>query len=419
MIQTSATKNKLHYIICLIWLLLSPQAQGLPPLQMFVDVTPPHGILRPPPGTYAGPVTINKPLTLDGGGRVTIDGGGQGTVLHIRASGSVVRGVHLTNSGDSHNGLNAGLMLEANDTLIENNIIDNSLFGIHIKQSNNNTIRANQISSKGDEPSLRGDGIRMWYSRGNLIEDNHFDRIRDLLITNSLDNRIIGNRISNSRMGMELVFSPNNKIIDNRISHNNSGIAIIYSNGLLLQGNHILHLRNITGSALSIKDSSQVVITQNQIIHCAMGMIANAPIHPENIIFLDNNLFAYNDIAMYFHGEKGGHLLHNNRFNNNNTEILVSSHTSALDNDWRGNYWDRYEGFDQNGDGIGDTPHSILLYSDRIWMDRPMTKFFRSSPALELVDFVERLAPFSTPRLVLRDPSPRVSDTPDKPPPPH
>jgi len=403
-------RKELRHLL-LILLLLPHSAYSLPPLQMFVDATPANGVLRPPPGKYAGPVTINKPITLDGAGRVTIDGGGKGNVLHIRADGAVVRGLHLTNSGDSHNGPDAGLMLEADDTLIEENIIDNSLFGIHIKQSSNNTIRGNTITSRGGELSLRGDGIRMWYSSGNTIENNRFDRIRDLLITNSPDNKIIGNQISNSRMGMELVFSPGNQIVNNRISQNTSGIAIIYSNRLLLQGNHIFQLRNITGSALSIKDSSQVTVKQNRIIHCATGMIANAPVHPENIIFLDDNLFAYNDVAMYFYGEKGGHLLHHNRFENNNIEVLVSSDTSALNNDWRGNHWDRYEGFDQNEDGIGDTPHSIMLYSDRIWMDRSMTKFFRSSPALELVDFVERLTPFSKPRLVLQDPAPRVSNS--------
>jgi len=403
-------RSKLHYVFYLIWLLLSPQAHSLPPLQMFVDVTPANGVLRPPPGTYAGPVVITKPITLEGSGQITIDGGGQGTVLQIKANGTVVRGLHLTNSGDSHNGPDAGLLLEADDTLIEGNIIDNSLFGIHIKQANNNKIRNNSISSRGKELSLRGDGIRMWYSRGNLVENNTFNHIRDLLITNSPNNRFIGNHISNSRMGMELVFSPDNKIINNQISQNSSGIAIIYSHGLLLRGNRIYQLRNITGSAFSIKDSSKVAVKQNQIIHCATGLIANAPVHPENIIFINDNLFAYNDIAMYFYGEKGGHLLHNNKFVSNNVEVLVSSDTSALNNDWRENYWDRYEGFDRNGDGIGDTPHSIMLYSDRIWMDRPMTRFFRSSPALELVDFVERLAPFSKPRLVLEDPIPQVSD---------
>jgi nitrous oxidase accessory protein len=408
------SRSKLHYIFCLIWLLLSPHAHSLPPLQIFVDATPANGTLRPPPGTYAGPVVISKPITLDGEGRVTIDGGGDGTVLHVKASGTVVRGLRLTNSGDSHNGPDAGLLLEADNTLIEDNVIDNSLFGIHVRQADNNTIRSNRISSRGEELSLRGDGIRMWYSSGNLIENNRFERIRDLLITNSPGNRIIGNRISNSRMGMELVFSPDNEIINNRISQNSNGIVVIYSHGLLLQGNHIYQLRNITGSALSIKDSSRVKVKQNQIIHCATGLIANAPVHPENIIFFNDNLFAYNDVAIYFYGEKGGHLLHNNRFTSNNVEVLVSSDTSALDNDWRGNHWDRYQGFDRNRDGVGDTPHSIILYSDRIWMDRPMTRFFRSSPALELIDFVERLAPFSKPRLVLKDPAPQVSGRADQ-----
>jgi nitrous oxidase accessory protein len=36
-----------------------------------------------------------------------------------------------------------------------------------------------------------------------------------------------------------------------------------------------------------------------------------------------------------------------------------------------------------------------------------MARFFRSSPVLELLDFLERLAPFSTPDLILHDEQPR------------
>ena len=35
-----------------------------------------------------------------------------------------------------------------------------------------------------------------------------------------------------------------------------------------------------------------------------------------------------------------------------------------------------------------------------------MARFFRSSPVLELLDFLERLAPFSSPDLILRDEQP-------------
>jgi nitrous oxidase accessory protein len=36
-----------------------------------------------------------------------------------------------------------------------------------------------------------------------------------------------------------------------------------------------------------------------------------------------------------------------------------------------------------------------------------MARFFRSSPVMELLDFLERLAPFSKPDLILRDKKPR------------
>ena len=35
-----------------------------------------------------------------------------------------------------------------------------------------------------------------------------------------------------------------------------------------------------------------------------------------------------------------------------------------------------------------------------------MARFFRKSPALELLDFLERLAPGALPTLILRDPEP-------------
>jgi hypothetical protein len=43
---------------------------------------------------------------------------------------------------------------------------------------------------------------------------------------------------------------------------------------------------------------------------------------------------------------------------------------------------------------IGDTPHEVYLFADRIWMETPMATFFRNSPVLEMLDFLERLAPF-------------------------
>lgn len=389
-------------------LLAASPGHCLPPLQMFVDVTPPGGVLRPPPGTYAGPVVIRRPLILDGEGKITIDSGGRGTVLSILSDQVTVRGLHLTNSGESHDAVDAGILVEGSDNLIEDNTIDNSLFGIHLRQAKRTTLRHNRISSKPFEVNLRGDGIRLWYSSDNLIEGNTLRAVRDIFLINSPDNRLIGNDVRASGVGIQLVYAPGNLLEDNTVEANTTGIVLVYSDDNTIRRNRLHHLRSPSGSGLAVKDSSGVLIEDNEVLHCAVGILANAPTHPENTLELKNNRFSYNDIAMYFYGEKGGHTIHGNRFEQNLQDIAVSAATSARANHWKENYWDKYQGFDRDGDGIGDLPHEVHLYADRLWMDRPMTRFFRGSPILELIDFIERLAPFTDPPLVLRDPAPRM-----------
>ncbi|MCW8888868.1 MAG: right-handed parallel beta-helix repeat-containing protein, partial [Gammaproteobacteria bacterium] len=131
---------------------MAGRSHALPPLQLFIDITPEGGVLRPPAGEYAGPAIINKRITIEGRDEVTINAEGEGTVLSVMADGSVVRGLKLINSGGSHDRVDAGILIAADNTVVENNSIRNSLFGIHVVQANDNTIRNNRISSIQQEP---------------------------------------------------------------------------------------------------------------------------------------------------------------------------------------------------------------------------------------------------------------------------
>lgn len=113
----------------------------LPPFQLYIEITPEGGVVRPPAGRYAGPVIVNKRLTIEGGDEIIIDGEGEGSILTVTADGVVVRGLNLTNSGESHDQVDAAILIEADNTLIENNTIDNSLFGIHLRRANDNVIK--------------------------------------------------------------------------------------------------------------------------------------------------------------------------------------------------------------------------------------------------------------------------------------
>ncbi len=392
----------------LIVALWATAAQAVPPLQLFIDLTAPGATLRLMPGEYTGPAVVNKPMGIDGLGTATINGGGTGTILTIKSDGVTVRNCHLLNSGNSHDKVDAAILVNADEVLIENNTIDDVLFGVHISAGDRNIVRGNTISSRPVGMALRGEGIRLWYSRENLIEDNVLTGVRDMVLTNSPNNIIAGNRITDSRMGMELIYSGGTEVANNHLSHNEHGIVGIYSDELQIHHNRIEHQGHLQGSAIAVKGSSAIVIEANEILDCAVGLTANSPTFPENILFVRNNTFAYNNVALYFYGDKGGHIIHDNVFKGNFLQVAVTGPTSALDNDWRGNIWQDYRGFDRNRDGFGDTPHAVYLYSERIWIDRPMAKFFRGAPVLEALDFAERLAPFADPWLILKDPSPRM-----------
>ena len=395
----------------LTFILLFPLAasHAAPPLQPLIDATTAGGTLRPAPGSYAGPATITKPMTLDGGGKVTLEGGGKGTVLTLAASGATLRGLRLAGSGDSHDGVDAGLLVEGDDNLVEGNIIDDVLFGIHLRQGNRNRILRNSVSGRPAPRGARGDGLRLWYSRHNRIEGNAFRTVRDLTFANSPDNLVLGNTLADGRYGMQFIFSPRATVENNRLSDTDTGIAVLYSPDLVVRGNTIAHALDGGGAGIAFKDSGNALVENNEVLHCAAGLSANAPLNADAALTVRNNRFAHNVVGMYFYGEKGGHRIEANRFENNLTQVAVSAAGVGEANLWQGNAWSDYQGFDRNHDGIGDTPHEVWLYTDRIWMETPRAKFFANSPALELLDLLERLAPFASPSLILRDPAPRMA----------
>jgi nitrous oxidase accessory protein len=393
-----------------LFLWLAPPVLAAPPaaLQPLIDATPSGGTLRLVPGSYAGPATITRSLTLDGGGRAVIVGDGKSTVLSVAANGVTLRGLRLTGSGDSHDRIDAGILLEGDDHRVEDNEIDDVLFGIHLKRVNRSRIANNRVTGKALEPGMRGDAVRLWYSQHNVIEGNRFQRARDLTFANSADNRIVGNRFNDGRYGMHIVFSPRLVIENNHLSNTGTGIIVLYSPGLVLRGNQVAHALTAGGGGIVFKESDDALVEDNEVLHCSVGLRVDAPPQSVGKLTVRNNRFAHNIIGAFFYGEEGGHRFSGNRFEHNLTTVAISAPGAGSANVWHGNRWDEYQGFDRDGDGIGDTPHEVYLFADRIWMETPAVTFFRNSPVLEMLDFLERLAPFSSPHLVLRDPAPRM-----------
>jgi nitrous oxidase accessory protein len=385
------------------------RVHGLKPFQDLVDKAAPGSVLKPPPGAYAGPVTIDKPLTIDGGGKVTIDAGDRGTVMMLNAPNSTIRGIRLTGSGDSHDTDDSCLDVRGHNALIENVTIDNCLFGIDLKQVNNSIVRGNRIRSKDLELGVRGDGLRLWYSNNNLIEANEIIDSRDMVAWYAHKNVFRNNLGRRSRYSIHFMFANDNVVEGNQFYDNAVGVYFMYTEGGAARNNIISHATGATGMGIGFKEASGTIIENNEIIYCGVGIGSDlSPFQPDTTIEVRGNRFAYNGIGIQFNSETGNNNLRDNVFEGNLTQVSYGGRSdNSARNFWEGNYWDDYQGFDRNNDGFGDQRHDLYSYADQIWVEMPVARFFRSSPVMELLDFLERLAPFSTPDLILRDEKPR------------
>jgi nitrous oxidase accessory protein len=377
-------------------------------LQALVDATPEGGVLRPPAGRYTGSIKITRPITIEGRGEVRIDAEGRGSVIRIRASGVTLRGLRIQGSGGNHDTLDAGISVRGNRNRIEDNTIEDCLFGIDLGQSNDNVIARNEIRSKPLDLGVKGDGIRLWYSRGNQIIDNDIRDVRDVVVWYSRDNLIARNTVVGGRYALHFMYSERNVVEDNDYSQNMVGIFLMYSDSVIIRRNTITQGVGATSMGVGFKESSDVLLEENTILRCATGIYLDiSPYEPETTNGFFRNRIAFNSVGVMFHSDWHGNVFEGNDFDDNFTQVAVRGGGGATRQIWRRNRWADYRGFDRDGDGTGDRPHEIYSYADRFWVDQPHAAFFRGSPLFEMIDMLDRLAPFSEPTLVVRDEEPR------------
>lgn len=392
----------------LMWVLGTACAAEAPLLQPLIDATPAGGVLKLGAGTWRGPARITRPLTLDGQGQAQIVGDGRSTVLEVDTDNTTLRGLRVRGSGDSHDRADAGVLLQGRGHQLLDNDFSDVLFGIHLKTATQALVKGNHVQGKPLAAGLRGDALRLWNSRHNRVEDNVFSRARDLTLINSPDNQLRRNRFDDGRYGLHVIFSPRLLAEANQLQHTGTGIVVLYSPAVQLRGNRVAHALTGGGAGIVVKDSDDALIEGNEVLHNAVGLKLDAPVEGRTRLVVRGNHFAHNVIGLFFYGEAGAGRFSDNHFAHNLTTVAISAPGAGAAYQWAGNRWDEYQGFDRNHDRIGDTPFDVLLFADRIWMETPLATFFRNSPALELLDFLERLAPFSSPVRVLQDPRPRM-----------
>jgi len=396
-------------LIILLSLLSSLSANVL---QDAIDKAPAGSILKLPAGVYKGSIVINKPLTIIGKEKdVVIDGGGSGTVITIKSSYVTLKNLKIIGSGDRHENLDSAIkMSKGKQCEISNCVIDDCLFGIDMQQINNSIVSNNTITSKDVDLGLRGDGLRLWYSNDNIIKKNRLIKSRDMVVWYSHGNLIEENYGEHCRYSLHFMYAGKNIVKNNEYRFNSVGIFFMYSQDTIATGNVVKSSMGATGMGIGLKDVSNFTLRNNTVLYCAQGMyIDRSPFEPDTNNWIIGNNILYNAEALHFHSLSENNIIKDNTIMGNIEDIVNDSRGSKTnENEIVGNYWDNYEGFDRNGDNIGDTPHRIYQYADQLWVYNPDVKFFYASPVISLLNFLAKLAPFSKPVFLLEDQQPKV-----------
>ncbi len=381
-------------------------------LQEAIDKAPSGSILKLPAGVYKGNVYIDKPLTIIGKEEgVVIDGEGKGTVITTKGSFITLKNLKIIGSGDRHDKVDAAISMEdGSQCEVSDCIVEDCLFGIDMKMMNNSILRNNEISSKDLDLGLRGDGIRIWYSNDNIIKGNSLKRSRDMVIWYSHGNEILENFGEYGRYSLHFMYAGKNLVKNNYYQFNSVGIFFMYSKDTVAIGNTIKSSLGATGMGIGLKDVSNFTLEDNTIIYCAQGIyIDRSPFEPDTYNWITGNKILYNAEAIHFHSMSENNVLKSNAIVGNIEDIVNDSRGSKTnENEIVGNYWDNYEGFDRNGDNIGDTSHKVYQYADQLWVYNPDVKFFYGSPVISMLNFLAKLAPFTSPIFLLEDEKPII-----------
>ena len=360
------------------------------------------------PGTYRENVDVAKSLTIR-----STSGDPADTIVHatnqsdhvfettadyLNISGFTVEGAE----GGEYYPYPAGIHLKANHCTISNNRASSNYYGIRLRYSNNNIISDNTASLNQDGISLshssnntlmnnsvwnnNNDGTPLYYSNNNIILNNNISNNRDkgVYLYYSDGNTIADSSMSsNEGHGITIAsFSNYNIVKKNSVSSNNGvGIGLWDStNGMIDTNNVILNRKH----GIYIDDSSHNTITSNRVSSTVEYDGIYSVNSTSNRIFKNEMSWNGDDgISMrnsshnkiYFNSFVDN--TDNNAYSHQSTNIWSSTLKMAYTynkkqyENYTGNYWDDYNGPDDNKDGIGDAPYSISSDKDNYPLMEP------------------------------------------------
>ncbi|MBC7382347.1 MAG: nitrous oxide reductase family maturation protein NosD [Bacteroidia bacterium] len=356
-------------------------------------------------GTYKeGNILINKPLTIIGINYPVIDGDSKVENISVKSSYVSVSGLKIINSGYSNMEDYAGIRIYGNSFVrIQNNIFENNFFGIYLTNASYCFISNNTLTGPEREQNNVGNGIHLWKSTHNIIVGNVIRKHRDGIYFEFVKHGLIAHNLSeqNLRYGLHFMFSDSDTYYGNTFINNGAGVAVMYSRNVLMLKNYFIRNWGSSAYGLLLKDIRDSKVFGNTYEKNSIGIYMDGC---SRTLFSKNN-FTNNGYALKMQASCDENDFRFNNFKLNTFDYVTNGFTVL--NRLQYNYWDRYNGFDLNKDGVGDQPFRPMNMLSGIIEKYPASVILIKSLMAELLDILEKIIPFLTPEN-LRDETPLI-----------
>lgn len=316
-------------------------------------------------GEYRENIEINKTyLTLigedTGKGKPIINGTEYNPTVTITANHSTIENFKITSEQTNYYlrteptemetrvmfpGI--GINIRSKQNLVQQNVIENTVFGILVSSEGIIGAASNSINTPSD----------------NIIKDNQISKTQHGILIESTRNLIQGNNLTSNTIpersideyGIILYNAGNNTVLSNNIQNRVRGIEISNSFYNTIQQN------NVTNSYIGINlySANENIIRGNQ-IHKNENGIKLQGINTGNYFFLNNFKNNNKNLETEENTPSISIIPEDSGTNTWNTPIKADYIYNFTDHENKlGNYYDTYEGIDENGNGVGESNYTI------------------------------------------------------------
>ncbi len=339
-------------------------------------------------------ILIDKKLFLIGENYPILDGEGKYEIISIKASGVLVEGFKIINSGESSIEDFAGIKIyQSRDVVIRNNILENTFFGIYTQYGTNCTIEKNTLTAHNLKEEQSGNGIHCWKSDSMRIIANTVSGHRDGIYFEFVTNSVIWRNTSfkNLRYGLHFMFSDNDAYITNIFQNNGAGVAVMFSKRVKMFHNYFEENWGDAAYGLLLKEIADSYIENNRFTKNTMGIYMEGA----SRLLMQKNVFESNGWALKIQASCMDVQLTHNNFIGNTFDVATNG--SLVLNNFDNNYWDQYDGYDLNKDHVGDIPYRPISMYSMIIEQNPSAMFLFRSFMTSLMDKTEKVIPTLTP----------------------